>query len=61
MCNDNASIAVSHLFIIQAHYQFPWYITNLDVINIVKTSAYFILKEGSVLAVYVRIFVVNVC
>ena len=53
---------VSHLFI-HVHYQFSWYITNLYVINIVKTeqtSVYFIFDDGSVFTLYVRIFVVNV-
>ena len=54
---------ISHLFIIQVHYQLPWFITDLYVINIVKinqTSVYFIFKDGSVFTLYVRIFVVNV-
>ena len=46
----------------QVHYRFPWYITNLYVINIVKTeqtSVCFIFKDDSVFTLYVRIFVVN--
>ena len=54
---------ILHLFFIQVNYQLPWYITNLYVINIVKTeqtSVYFIFREGSVVTLFVRIFVVNV-
>ena len=54
-CNDNANIAF-----VQHH--FSWYIMNLYVINIVKivqTMAYIIFKDGSMLALYVRIYVVD--
>ena len=50
---------VSHLVITQVHYHFPWYTTDLYVINIIKaeqTSVCFIFKDCSVFALYVRIY-----